>query len=203
MELSEFHGIPWNFPFDLEKFHGIPWNFWRDPTNSMELWNIVIDKFHNWGSVFHCLLHDFMLLYIRQSISSWNIEIFQFQSNFLVPLILLKWRYSILNGGLLYIPYIYIYIFIFIFQRFTPSKSFGIQSQYYHIHDICQDNMPNVPNRIEPKASVLIHAKSKDQNIALINASWTSLYEHIKHVMNSPCFNKCIMSVYKMFLERS
>ena len=93
MELSKFHGIPWNFPFDLEKFHGIPWN-------SMELWNIDINKFHNWGSVLHCLLHDFMLLYIRQSISSWNIEIFQFQSNFLVPFILLKWRYSILNGGL-------------------------------------------------------------------------------------------------------
>ena len=26
MELSKFHGIPWNFPFDLEMFHGIPWN---------------------------------------------------------------------------------------------------------------------------------------------------------------------------------
>ena len=26
MELSKFHGIPWNCPFDLEKFHGIPWN---------------------------------------------------------------------------------------------------------------------------------------------------------------------------------
>ena len=101
MELSKFHGIPWNFPFDLEKFHGIPWNFWRVPWNSMELWNIDINKFHNWGSVFHCFLYDFMSLYIRQSISSWNIEIFQFQSNFLVPLILVKWRYSILNGGLL------------------------------------------------------------------------------------------------------
>ena len=100
MELSKFHGIPWNFPFDLKKFHGIPWKFWRVPWNSMELWNIDINKFHNLGSVFHCLLHDFMLLYIRQSISSWNIEIFQFQGNFLVPLILLKWRYSILNGGL-------------------------------------------------------------------------------------------------------
>ena len=93
MELSKFHGIPWNFPFDPEKFHGIPWN-------SMELWNIDINKFHNWGSVFHCLLYDLMSLYIRQSISSWNIEIFQFQSNFLVPLNLVKWRYSILNGGL-------------------------------------------------------------------------------------------------------
>ena len=102
MELSKFHGIPWNFPFDLEKFHGIPWNFWRVPWNSMELWNIDINKFHNWGSVFHCFLYDFMSLYIRQSISSWNIEIFQFQSNFLVPLILVQWRYSILNGGLLH-----------------------------------------------------------------------------------------------------
>ena len=74
---------------------GIAWN-------SMELWNIDINKFHNWGSVFHYLLHDFVSLYIRQSISSWNIEIFQFQSNFLVPLILVKWRYSILNGGLFY-----------------------------------------------------------------------------------------------------
>ena len=100
MELSKFHGIPWNFPFDLEKFHGIPWNFWRVPWNSMELWNIDINKFHNWGSVFHCFSYDFMSLYIRQSISSWNIDIFQFQSNFLVPLILVKWRYSILNGGL-------------------------------------------------------------------------------------------------------
>ena len=103
----EFHGIwcwhqvPWNFQSSMEfhgtsgEFHGIPWN-------SMELWNIDINKFHNWGSVFHCFLYDFMSLYIRQSISSWNIEIFQFQSNFLVPLILVKWRYSILNGGLLY-----------------------------------------------------------------------------------------------------
>ena len=105
MELSKFHGIPWNFPFD----HGIPWN-------SMELWNIDINEFHNWESVFHCLLHDFMLLYIRQSISSWNIEIFQFQSNFLMPLILLKRRYSILNGGLLYMyMYIYIYISVYVY----------------------------------------------------------------------------------------
>ena len=64
----------------------------------MELWNIDINKFHNWRS----LLHDFMLLYIRQSISCWNIEIFQFQSKFLVSRIFLKWRYSILNGGLFY-----------------------------------------------------------------------------------------------------
>ena len=108
MEFSvgiKFHGIPWNFPFDLEKFHGILWN-------SMEVWNIDINKFHNLGSVFHCLLHDFMLLYIRQSISCQNIEIFQFQSNFL-PLTLLKWRHSILNGGLLYI-YIHICIYIYI-----------------------------------------------------------------------------------------
>ena len=34
--------------------------------------NIDIDKFHNAGSVFHCLLHDFIWIYIRQSISSWN-----------------------------------------------------------------------------------------------------------------------------------
>ena len=118
----EFHGIwcwhqvPWNFQSSMEfhgtslstwknsmEFHGIPWNFWRVPWNSMELWNIDTNKFHNWGSVFRCLLHDFMFLYVRQSISSWINEIFQFQSNFLVPLILLKWRYSILNGGLLYI----------------------------------------------------------------------------------------------------
>ena len=112
MELSKFHRIPWNFPFDLEKFHGIPWNFWRVPWNSMELWNIDVYKFHNWGSVFHCLLHDLMLLYIRLSTSSWNIDIFFLQSNFLVPLILLKWRYSILNGGLLYI-YIYALLYEF------------------------------------------------------------------------------------------
>ena len=101
MELSKFHGIPLNFPFDLDKFHGILWNFWRVPWNSIELWNIDINKFHNWGSVFHCLLHDFMSLFIKQSNCSWNIEIFQFQSNFFVSLILVKWRYSILNGGLL------------------------------------------------------------------------------------------------------
>ena len=99
----EFHGtslLTWKSSMEFHgtsgEFHGIPWN-------SMELWNIDINKIHNRGSVFHCLLHDFMSLYIRQSISSWNIEIFQFQSNFLVPLILVKWRYSILNGGLLFI----------------------------------------------------------------------------------------------------
>ena len=98
----EFHGtslLTWKSSMEFHgtsgEFHGIPWN-------SMELWNIDINKFRNWGSVFHCFLYDFMSLYIRQSISSWNIEIFQFQSNFLVPLILVKWRYSILNGGLLY-----------------------------------------------------------------------------------------------------
>ena len=96
----EFHGtslLTWKSSMEFHgtsgEFHGIPWN-------SMELWNIDINKFHNWGSVFHCFLYDFMSLYIRQSISCWNIEIFQFQSNFLVPLILVKWRYSILNGGL-------------------------------------------------------------------------------------------------------
>ena len=103
MEFHEiwcWHQVPWNFQSSMEfyetsgEFHGIPWN-------SMELWNIDINKFHNWGSVFHWLLYDIMLLYIKQSISSWNIEIFQFQSNFLVAPILLKWRYSILNGGLL------------------------------------------------------------------------------------------------------
>ena len=97
MELPFWHGkVPWNsmeFHGTSGEFHGIPWN-------SMELWNIDINKFHNWGSVFQGFLYDFMSLYIRQSISSWNIEIFQFQSNFLVPLILVKWRYSILNGGL-------------------------------------------------------------------------------------------------------
>ena len=98
MELPFWPGkVPWNsmeFHGTSGEFHGIPWN-------PMELWNIDINKFHNCGSVFHCFLYDFMSLYIRQSISSWNIEIFQFQSNFLVPLILVKWRYSILNGGLL------------------------------------------------------------------------------------------------------
>ena len=77
MELSKFHWIPWNFPFDLVssmEIHGISWNFWRVPWNSMENWNIDINEFHNWGSVFHCLLHDFMLLYIRQSISYWDIS---------------------------------------------------------------------------------------------------------------------------------
>ena len=114
----EFHGIPWNLvlasnsmelpfwhgkvPWNSMEFHGTSGEFHGIPWNSMELWNIDIIKFHNWGSVFHCFLYDFMSLYIRQSISSWNIEIFQFQSNFLVPLILVKWRYSILNGGLLY-----------------------------------------------------------------------------------------------------
>ena len=111
MELSKFHGIPWNsmelpfwhgkVPWNSMEFHGTSGEFHGIPWNSMELWNIDINKFHNWGSVFHCFLYDFMSLYIRQSISSWNIEIFQFQSNFLVPLILVKWRYSILNGGLL------------------------------------------------------------------------------------------------------
>ena len=96
----EFHGtslLTWKSSMEFHgtsgEFHGIPWN-------SMELWNIDINQFHNWGSVFHCFLYDFMSLYIRQPISSWNMEIFQFQSNFLVPLILVKWRYSILNGGL-------------------------------------------------------------------------------------------------------
>ena len=115
--------IPWNsMEFGVGiKFHRnfkVPWNsmelpFWHGkvPWNSMELWNIDINKFQNWGNVFHCLLYYFMSLYIKQSISSWNIEIFQFQSNSLVPPILLKWRYIILNGGLLYI-YIYIYIYI-------------------------------------------------------------------------------------------
>ena len=125
----EFHGtfilglaIPWNsMEFGVGiKFHGtfkVPWNsmelpFWHGkvPWNSMELLassmefhgNIDINKFHNWGSVFQGFLYDFMSLFIRQSISSWNNEIFQFQSNFLVPLILVKWRYSILNGGLFY-----------------------------------------------------------------------------------------------------
>ena len=112
------YGILWNFPFDLEKFHGIPWNFWRVPWNSMELWNIDINKFHNWGSVFHGLLHDLVLLYIRQTISNWNIEIFKFASNFLAPLILLKWRYSILNGGLLYIYLKYDYYSIYIYLKY-------------------------------------------------------------------------------------
>ena len=121
MELLKFHGIPWNFYSrcgDSMEFHGIwcwhqvPWNF----QSSMEFHGIVkywYNKFHNWGSVFHCLLHNFMSLYIRQSISSCNIEIFQFQSNFLVPLILVKWWYFILNGGLLYI-YIYIYTYLYL-----------------------------------------------------------------------------------------
>ena len=128
-KVSWFHGIPWNsMEFDVGiKFHGtfkVPWNsmelpFWHGkvpsnsmefhgtsgefhwiPLNSMELRNIDINKFHNWRSVFHRLLYDIMLLYIRQSISSWNIDIFQFQSNFLVPPIMFKWRFSILNGGL-------------------------------------------------------------------------------------------------------
>ena len=116
MELSKFHGIPWNsmelpfwhgkVPWNSMEFHGTSGEFHGIPWNSMELWNIDINKFHNWGSVFHCFLYDFMSLYIRQSISSWNIEIFQFQSNFLVPLILVKWRYSILNGGLLYMRHL-------------------------------------------------------------------------------------------------
>ena len=109
MELPFWPGkVPWNsmeFHGTSGEFHGIPWN-------SMELWNIDINKFHNWGSIFHCFLYDFMSLYIRQSIGSWNIEIFQFQSNFLVPLMLVKWRYSILNGGLLIehvtIGYVYV-----------------------------------------------------------------------------------------------
>ena len=127
MELSKFHGIPWNFPFDLEKFHGIPWNFWRVPWNSMELWNIDINKFHNWGSVFHCFLYDFMSLYIRQSISSWNIEIFQFQSNFLVPLILVKWRYSILNGGLLE-PYC-----ITLMTHYATTRERKLPQSYFYL----------------------------------------------------------------------
>ena len=40
MELSKFHGIPWNFPFDLEKFHGIPWNFSSRYGDSMEFHGI-------------------------------------------------------------------------------------------------------------------------------------------------------------------
>ena len=120
----EFHGIwcwhqvPWNFQSSMEfhgtslltwkssmEFHGTSGEFHGIPWNSMELWNIDINKFHNWGSVFQGFLYDFMSLFIRQSISSWNNEIFQFQSNFLVPLILVKWRYSILNGGLLKTKY--------------------------------------------------------------------------------------------------
>ena len=104
MELPFWHGkVPWNsmeFHGTSGEFHGIPWN-------SMELWNIDINKFHNWGSVFQGFLYDFMSLFIRQSISSWNNEIFQFQSNFLVPLILVKWRYSILNGGLFLLHILY------------------------------------------------------------------------------------------------
>ena len=136
----EFHGIPWNLvlassSMELSKFHGIPWNFWRVPWNSMELWNIDINKFHNRGSVFHCFLYDFMSLYIRQSISSWNIEIFQFQSNFLVPFILDKWRYSILNGGLLYLKYI-----LTLFSRNCPDDSFFSQKPCSEIPTrVCHD----------------------------------------------------------------
>ena len=110
-----WHQVPWNFQSSMEfhgtslltwkssmEFHGTSGEFHGIPWNSMELWNIDINKFHNWGSVFHCFLYDLMSLYIRQAISSWNIELFQFQSNCLVPLILVKWRYSILNGGLLW-----------------------------------------------------------------------------------------------------
>ena len=118
MELPFWHGkVPWNsmeFHGTSGEFHGIPWN-------SMELWNIDINKFHNWGSVFQGFLYDFMSLFIRQSISSWNNEIFQFQSNFLVPLILVKWRYSILNGGLLYI---YIYIHIYFSTKATRTRGY-------------------------------------------------------------------------------
>ena len=152
-----FHGIPWNsmeFGVDI-KFHGtfkVPWNsmelpFWPRkvpwnsmefhgtsgefhgiPWNSMELWNIDINKFHNWGSVFHCFLYDFMSLYIRQSISSWNIEIFQFQSNFLVPLNLVKWRYSILNGGLLSVKFVTTY------YKFSFEKmQFVMTSAKWHV----------------------------------------------------------------------
>ena len=149
----EFHGIwcwhqvPWNFQSSMEfhgtsfltwkssmEFHGIPWNFWRVPWNSMELWNIDINKFHNWGSVFHCFLYDFMSLYIRQSISSWNIEIFQFQSNFLVPLILVKWRYSILNGGL-FITFCHVYVRPIICEQ-PPNwlYKYIIMSSTYCVH---------------------------------------------------------------------
>ena len=41
-----YHGIPWNFPFDLEKFHGIPWNSMELLASSMEFhgipWNCEI-----------------------------------------------------------------------------------------------------------------------------------------------------------------
>ena len=87
----EFHGtslLTWKSSMEFMEFHGTSGEFHGIPWNSVKLWNIDIDKFHNWGSVFHCLLHDFMSLYIRQSISSWNIEIFQFQSTFIAPLIL-------------------------------------------------------------------------------------------------------------------
>ena len=152
----KFHGtfkVPWNsmelpywhgkVPLISKEFHGTSGEFHGIPWNSMKLWNIDINKFHNWGSVFHCLLHDFMSLYIRQSISSWNIEIFQFQSNFLVPLILVKWRYSILNGGLLYI-YIYIYIYplletpyMFLETSYSLETLVNVVLQWqYSVHDL-------------------------------------------------------------------
>ena len=176
----KFHGIfkvPWNsmelpfwpgkVPWNSGEFHGIPWN-------SMELWNIDINKFHNWGSVFHCLLHDFMSLYIRQSISSWNIEIFQFQNNFLVPLILVKWRYSILNGGLLKAKF-----------RWYSSTQNGVpDAQLVFLFQFLDRKMPEEHPRqaIHTMATVWTHW-SRDKTAAIsqktsVNAfSWMKMHE--------------------------
>ena len=53
---------PRKVPRNSGEFDGIPWI-------SMDLYDIDINKFHISGNLYHCLLHDFMLLCIRESIS--------------------------------------------------------------------------------------------------------------------------------------
>ena len=40
LKFRKIHVIQWNIPYDLETLHGIPWN-------SMEQWNIDINKLFN------------------------------------------------------------------------------------------------------------------------------------------------------------
>ena len=92
-------------------FHVITVNIWWFPRNSKELWNIDINQFHNSGSVFHCC----MISCYHISDNPLVVEIMRYHSykaTFLMPLIWLKWRYSILNGGLFWIKPIPFYLLV-------------------------------------------------------------------------------------------
>ena len=109
MELSKFHGIPWNFPFDMEKFHGIPWNSMELLASSMEFhgipWNCEILILINFiiGEVYfivscmiscHCISDNPLVVEILRYFNS--------KATFWCPSFWLNGGidYSILNGGL-------------------------------------------------------------------------------------------------------